>query len=98
MNDTQERTALPTVLAAPVSAAKRVRRVIGGLLLSAAFLVAGATSASATPPTPEEQVESSILTAVTSAKLVITDNMPVIFGVAIAFVAWRVGKRVLAKI
>lgn len=41
---------------------------------------------------------ASIAAAVTTAKEVITDNMPLVFGVAIAFVAWSVGRRVLGKI
>ena len=40
----------------------------------------------------------SIATAVTTAKGVVNDNMPLVFGVAIAFVAWSVGRRVLGKI
>lgn len=43
-------------------------------------------------------VGTAIGTAVTNAKGVITDNMPLVFGVAIAFVAWHVGRRVLGKI
>lgn len=35
---------------------------------------------------------------VDSAKTVISDNMPLVFGVAVAFVAWSVGRRVLGKI
>jgi hypothetical protein len=41
---------------------------------------------------------TAIGTGVTNAKGVITDNMPTVFGVAIAFVAWSVGRRVLGKI
>ena len=40
----------------------------------------------------------SIATAVTTATDVIGNNMPLVFGVAIAFVAWNVGRRVLGKI
>jgi phosphotransferase system glucose/maltose/N-acetylglucosamine-specific IIC component len=46
------------------------------------------------PPT----VGDSIASAVTQATDVIGANMPLVFGVAIAFVAWNVGKRVLGKI
>lgn len=41
---------------------------------------------------------ASIAQAVTTAKGVIEDNMPLVFGVAIAFVAWNIGRRVLGKI
>lgn len=41
---------------------------------------------------------TAISDAVTAAKSVVSDNMPLVFGVAIAFVAWKVGKRVLGKI
>lgn len=43
-------------------------------------------------------VGTAIADAVSSAKGVVTDNMPLVFGVAIAFVAWKVGRRVLGKI
>lgn len=43
-------------------------------------------------------VGDSIASAVTTATGVIGDNMPLVFGVAIAFIAWNVGKRVLGKI
>lgn len=43
-------------------------------------------------------VGTALSGAVTSAKAVISDNMPLVFGVAIAFVAWHVGRRVLGKI
>ena len=43
-------------------------------------------------------VGDAIANGVTSALGVITTNMPLVFGVAIAFVAWNVGKRVLSKI
>jgi phosphotransferase system glucose/maltose/N-acetylglucosamine-specific IIC component len=43
-------------------------------------------------------VGTAISSAVTQATGVISDNMPLVFGVAIAFVAWNVGKRVLGKI
>jgi phosphotransferase system glucose/maltose/N-acetylglucosamine-specific IIC component len=45
-----------------------------------------------------DPVGTAIAGGVTTATDVITDNMPLVFGVAIAFVAWRVGKRVLGKI
>lgn len=43
-------------------------------------------------------VGDSIASAVTTATGVIGDNMPLVFSVAIAFIAWNVGKRVLGKI
>jgi len=43
-------------------------------------------------------VGGSITGGVDSALEVITDNMPLVFGVAVAFVAWSVGRRVLGKI
>lgn len=36
--------------------------------------------------------------AVDTAKDVISNNMPLVFTVAVAFVAWSVGRRVLGKI
>lgn len=41
---------------------------------------------------------ASIAAGVTAALDVVGDNMPLVFGVAVAFVAWNVGKRVLGKI
>lgn len=49
------------------------------------------------PPAPLT-VGESIASGVTQGLGVIGDNMPLVFGVAIAFVAWNVGKRVLSKI
>ncbi|MDQ0733477.1 hypothetical protein [Arthrobacter sp. B1I2] len=46
----------------------------------------------------EAAVATAISGAVDAATGVITTNMPVVFGVAIAFVAWNIGKRVLGKI
>lgn len=43
-------------------------------------------------------VGTAIADGVTSALGVISGNMPLVFGVAVAFVAWNVGKRVLGKI
>lgn len=43
-------------------------------------------------------VDTAISTAVTEAKSVVNENMPLVFGVAIAFVAWSIGRRVLGKI
>lgn len=43
-------------------------------------------------------VGTAIADAVGQATGVITANMPLVFGVAIAFVAWSVGRRVLGKI
>lgn len=43
-------------------------------------------------------VNTAIDTGVDQAQGVITDNMPLVFGVAVAFVAWSVGRRVLGKI
>lgn len=45
-----------------------------------------------------QTVGEAIASAVTQATGVISANMPLVFGVAIAFVAWSVGKRVLGKI
>ena len=44
------------------------------------------------------EVNTALNSAAAAGKDVISDNMPVVFGVAIAFVAWSVGKRVLGKI
>lgn len=41
---------------------------------------------------------AAIADGVTQALGVISANMPLVFGVAIAFVAWNVGRRVLGKI
>lgn len=46
----------------------------------------------------EAAVGTAIADGVASATSVITANMPLVFGVAIAFVAWNIGKRVLGKI
>ncbi len=43
-------------------------------------------------------VSTAIQQGVTQAQAVIGDNMPAVFLVAVAFVAWNVGKRVLSKI
>jgi phosphotransferase system glucose/maltose/N-acetylglucosamine-specific IIC component len=43
-------------------------------------------------------VGDAIAGGVTQALGVITSNMPLVFGVAVAFVAWNVGRRVLGKI
>jgi phosphotransferase system glucose/maltose/N-acetylglucosamine-specific IIC component len=43
-------------------------------------------------------VGSALSDGVTQALGVIGTNMPLVFGVGIAFVAWNVGKRVLGKI
>lgn len=51
-----------------------------------------------TTPTVADQVGTPISTGVNDAKEVISDNMPLVFGVAVAFVAWSVGRRVLGKI
>ena len=40
----------------------------------------------------------AIDSGVDQALAVISTNMPLVFGVAIAFVAWNVGKRVLGRI
>ena len=52
----------------------------------------------ATAATPASTVGTSVSGAVTTATQVIGDNMPLVFGVAVAFVAWSVGRRVLGKI
>lgn len=43
-------------------------------------------------------VDTAIAGGVDSALAVITTNMPLVFGVVIAFIAWTIGKRVLGKI
>jgi hypothetical protein len=43
-------------------------------------------------------VNTAISGGVDQAQKVITDNMGLVFGVAVAFVAWSVGRRVLGKI
>lgn len=48
--------------------------------------------------TPADQVGTQVSTGVTDAKEVVADNMPLVFSVAIGFVAWAVGRRVLGKI
>ena len=49
-------------------------------------------------PTATVVVGSAISGGVTQALGVISGNMPLVFGVAVAFVAWSVGRRVLGKI
>lgn len=44
------------------------------------------------------EVNDAIGDGVTDALAVISTNMPLVFGVAVAFVAWAVGRRVLGKI
>lgn len=48
--------------------------------------------------TPVNQVGTALSDGVGQATQVIGNNMPLVFGVSIAFVAWRIGKRVLGKI
>ena len=48
--------------------------------------------------TPADTVGTAITAGVDTGKEVISDNMPLVFGVAVAFVAWSVGRRVLGKI
>ena len=43
-------------------------------------------------------VGTTLSGAVDNAKQVISDNMPLVFGVAVAFVAWQIGRRVLGHI
>lgn len=50
------------------------------------------------PTTTADSVGGAIQQGVSSAQEVIGDNMLLVFGVAVAFVAWNVGKRVLGKI
>lgn len=47
---------------------------------------------------PANPIGDAIGSGVDQATDVITDNMPLVFGVGIAFVAWQIGKRVLAHI
>jgi hypothetical protein len=51
-----------------------------------------------TPTAVDSGLGDAIGNGVDNAKSVISDNMPTVFGVAIAFVAWTVGRRVLGKI
>lgn len=48
--------------------------------------------------TPADAVGTQISAGADSAVGVVSDNMPLVFSVAIAFVAWAVGRRVLGKI
>jgi hypothetical protein len=48
--------------------------------------------------TPANPITTAITSGVTAAQDVIGDNMPLVFGVAVAFVAWTIGRRVLGKI
>ena len=43
-------------------------------------------------------VNTAIGSAVSDALAVVTTNMPLVFGVAVAFVVWKVGKRILGKV
>lgn len=45
-----------------------------------------------------DHIDASTGVGVDNAQTVIKDNMPLVFGVAVAFVAWTVGRRVLGKI
>ena len=51
-----------------------------------------------TTPDATGVVGGAISGGVSQALDVIGDNMPLVFGVAVAFVAWSVGRRVLGKI
>lgn len=48
--------------------------------------------------TAGQGVGDAIAAGVTAAQGVIGDNMFLVFGVAVSFVAWNIGKRVLGKI
>lgn len=48
--------------------------------------------------TAPAEVGTAITAGANQGLDVIQDNMPVVFSVAIAFVAWSVGRRVLGKI
>ncbi len=48
--------------------------------------------------TPADTVGTAIAGGVDTGKEVIGDNMPLVFSVAVAFVAWSVGRRVLGEI
>lgn len=52
----------------------------------------------ADPAAAVAAINASIGGIVSDALEVINTNMPLVFGVALAFVAWGVGKRVLGKI
>lgn len=56
------------------------------------------TKTACTTAQENEHVKGSVGSGVTNAKQVIENNMPLVFGVAVAFVAWAVGRRVLGKI
>ena len=47
---------------------------------------------------PDTTVGGQIASAVTESLSIVTTNMPLIFGVAVAFVVWKVGKRILGKV
>ena len=49
-------------------------------------------------PLATTPVDTAISGGVTTALDVITNNMPLVFGVAVAFVAWSVGRRILSRI
>lgn len=51
-----------------------------------------------TADTSVTDVGTALSGAVDKALSVISGNMPTVFGVAIAFVAWKVGRRVLGHI
>lgn len=46
----------------------------------------------------EAAVGTAIASGAAAAQGVVGDNMPLVFAVSVAFVAWTVGKRVLSKI
>lgn len=48
--------------------------------------------------TAATDVGTAIAGGVTAATSVIGTNMPLVFGIAVLFVAWTVGRRVLGKI
>ena len=54
--------------------------------------------ASATATTPESAANTAISDGVGSALSIVTTNIPLILGVAVAFVALKYGKRLLGKL
>ena len=70
--------------------------LVAFLTVSCLLVLAG--SAFAQTATPAEQVGTALTGAVNVAKEVIGDNMPLVFGIPIAFVAWNIGKRVLGRV
>jgi hypothetical protein len=56
------------------------------------------TTRSCTAAEEKDHVGDQVGVGTNNASSVIGENMPLVFGVAVAFVAWAVGRRVLGKI